>query len=325
MRRLILIIFLFISSISIFQIKNVLAESLSVSLRVGNTRMTFNGHTSPNAFVTVIQNSVIIGTTVADSNGNWNKTIDADNPGVQSFSLYSVDTYGHTSSTVTYNINLADNSETIIDHVVLSPTLIATTLPQSTGDEIIITGTAYPSSTITLTISDGNIYTITPNSSGLWTLSFSTSSTPGNYDLSATANIPGSYLSLSSPLLSYTIASKATPSQSNPNTSINPSPEPSPLVELVQTPSPMLTPLSSPLTIIPTLVLTYDENNDGEITIAEMYSVIKNWIVSWKSILTVDKELSNENNGQPHKCDINQDQTCNLTDLSILLYYIDRK
>ena len=227
----ILFILGFLIPISILT-STVSAESLSVSLRVGDTRISFDGYSSPGAYITIKQNSAVIGTTVADSNGNWSKMIDAYNPGIQTFDLYATDTLGLLTPTITYNVNLLANTLTSISNIVFPPTLTSTTLPTSQNDSLVLSGMTHPLSSLTVLISNGDTYPVTPNPDGTWSISISMANSTGAYTVYVTASMPGSYISLSSASLSYTIS--ATPS-TTPSSSGTPSPS-------TQAPSQSLTP-----------------------------------------------------------------------------------
>ena len=179
----------------------VFAESLSVSLRVGDTQISFDGYTSPSAFITIKQNSVVVGTTVADTNGNWDKTIVVDNAGIQTFALYALDTNSILTPTLSYNVNVSENALTNISHIVLPPTISA--------DGLTLSGTTHPLSTLTLMISDGTIHSVPVNASGIWSYSVSIN-TPGSYSAYITATMPGNYISLASNPVTFVVNPSST-------------------------------------------------------------------------------------------------------------------
>lgn len=229
MRRLLPIIFLIILPLVSLNIKNAFAESLSVSLRVGDTRIAFGGYSSPDAFITIKQNASVVGTTVADASGNWNKTIDVDNPGIQTFDLYAADSTNISTPTLSYSVNLAPNSLTTISNIVFPSTI--------TVSGLILTGQINPSGTLTLLVSDGTTFIIPVNPSGVWSFTIPTESfNSGTYTAYLTLTMPGNYISLSSEIISFVVengtsssspSSSTTPSNSTQNTP-NPSFSPSP-------------------------------------------------------------------------------------------------
>lgn len=214
------------------------AESLSVSLRVGDTRIQFSGYTSPGAFITVKQNSVVISTMVADSSGAFDQTIDAANPGLQTFTLHATDSLGLTTPTLSYNVSLTSNTLTSIANIIFPPTILLNTTTS------VISGMSHPISELTLILSDSSTYPITVTAAGNW--SFDLTSLPGgSYSAYVIATMPGNFISLESETISFFLASVSTSSSSPssqpasssiPNTSLAPSP--SLKVTKISTPKP---------------------------------------------------------------------------------------
>ncbi len=68
---------------------------------------------------------------------------------------------------------------------------------------------------------------------------------------------------------------------------------------------------------LPAPLAALDPNGDGTISIAELYTTVKSWVGSWRA----STESSNRTTAT---CDINGDKACNIVDLSLLLYYIER-
>ena len=127
-------------------------------------------------------------------------------------------------------------------------------------------------------------------------------------------------------------------------TAPTPTPTPTPAPTPTPTPTPPPTPttnheltaITSTLAVIPTVEITqervtavpllptpiaiFDTNHDGKITQEELNSIIDVWIGEWVNFVTnlsTDRVVL-----EPLKCDVNQDQECDLVDLSVLLYHI---
>lgn len=269
----------------------VLAESLSVSMTVGSTNITFSGYTSPNSQVVIKEDGSVVGTTTSDSSGNWTKTISVAIPTLHSYDLYATDTLSLSTATVTYSLNVIGNTTTTIDNIVLPPTI--------TSSAYAVSGSAYPSSTVTLTSSSGDTYSLTVAASGLWTYDLS-SLTGGPYTITA-VNTVGSYLSINSTSLSFngpTPSSAPASSTPNPSSSSEGSQSTTPPTS---SPSPTPTPKQ-----LPFFIKLYDTNSDDTLSLSELITIVTNWLT---------KHVP---------CDLNRDKACNLIDLSILLYYIGR-
>jgi hypothetical protein len=220
-------------SISLFALPPVFAESLSVSLRVGDTRISFDGYTSPSAFITITQNSAVVGTTVADVTGHFFKEVEAANPGIQSYELYAEDTNSLLTPTITYNVNLTANTITTISNIVFPPTISLDSV------NTIITGMTNPAATLTLLVSDGSSIDIAVAIDGTWSRAM-TDYEGGTYSAYAIATMPGNYMSLESETVNFTIPSTSSPVPTSPSPSSLPS-SPSP----TSSPSPSISPPST--------------------------------------------------------------------------------
>lgn len=85
------------------------------------------------------------------------------------------------------------------------------------------------------------------------------------------------------------------------------------------------TPVTAPA--IPLVVAVFDTDGSGRIEVGEVLSVVKSWVDEWRVVLQEEVALAKGEAIVPRKlkkCDINRDGRCNLFDLSILLYYIER-
>lgn len=66
-------------------------------------------------------------------------------------------------------------------------------------------------------------------------------------------------------------------------------------------------------------------DQDEVITKDELESAVQIWVDEWKKALEI--ELANGGIQEPEnigKCDLNTDNTCNVRDFSLLMYYVDR-
>lgn len=72
---------------------------------------------------------------------------------------------------------------------------------------------------------------------------------------------------------------------------------------------------------LPKLMIVWDSNNDGKLAFEELTSFLVKWVDNWKSFVILPSENS-ERETVAQECDINSDKTCNVTDFSIILYYL---
>lgn len=277
---------------------------LTVTIDVGDTILTLSGKTSPEATVTVVENGVVVGTTTADSQGNFSKSLLAQTAGVHSMGIYSTDKNGMTTSTVNYSVSLTAFMETTLSNIILPPTVSLAGTEITKGDTLEISGLSVPSSTITLFISSTTTTkSVTSSSNGFWNYSYATGDLEtGDHSLYAKTITSAGYQSEASQTMSFKV---------NPAPTVTPAPAatstPVPVTTVSPTPSPIPTPG------IPAIVAFFDIDGSGRIEVAELFEAIKAWVSEWR-----------EKPPEGGKCDLNGDGKCNLIDFSILLYYVGR-
>jgi hypothetical protein len=287
-----------------------LAESLSVSLRVGETRVEFTGYTSPSAFIVIKQNDAVISTTVADANGNFTQIVDAYNPGIQSFAISSRDTTGLTTPTLTYNINLLDNTVTTIGNIVFPPTVSLNPLTN------LVSGSTYPLASLSLFVNNAS-YSVPVATDGSWTYDLtSIGLSSGAYSTYLIATIPGGHLSSASTTISFTIATPP-PSQTPSINVTTPSTTPTP--SLSPSPSPSLSPAERALVAILNI---FTPDLDLPLISTNLAPIVERWIAFWQISTSPKLAITSDSHLPPGSCDFDGDKNCDLVDLSILLYYI---
>jgi large repetitive protein len=292
--------------------KNSLAQTeLTVTIQVGDTIMTFSGKTSPNAQVSFMENNSVLGTTVADNDGNFSKSLLSQNPGVHLYSFYTTDTNGKTSSTVNYSVSLTSGTETELSSIVLPPTINLSGTGIGKGNNLKISGLTVASSTVTPFFSGvSHSYSASGStisgSNGYWEYYFGTGDLSlGDYRVYAKTSTSESHLSDSSEVKDFTvnIASTPTSTSSDSTAALTPTPTPTPTIVPEETLIPTPT--------LPPFLKTFDADNSGKIELVELFGVVKNWVFSWR-------------NPEDKNCDLNQDGVCDLIDFSVLMYYVER-
>lgn len=98
---------------------------------------------------------------------------------------------------------------------------------------------------------------------------------------------------------------------------------PSPTESLV---IPTVLPPSAAELILPVTLSFFDPDKDGRISPKEVFMATKEWVEEWRQavaeeIALVQRGLSGKGD---RKCDLNKDNICDLKDLSILLYYVEK-
>lgn len=112
---------------------------------------------------------------------------------------------------------------------------------------------------------------------------------------------------------------------------IGPSATPAPVQAMTQSVQPVSfwdQFVRSPQAIIPQALRVFYADESGKIPVTHIFTVVKTWVDSWRELVTVEiygkKDQSGIVDQNKVKCDINNDGQCNLTDFSILLYYVGK-
>jgi len=80
--------------------------------------------------------------------------------------------------------------------------------------------------------------------------------------------------------------------------------------------------LPSPTPKLPPGIAVYDLNSNDKLEVGELFLVVKNWVDDWRQSLSLSRKTATRKYGD--SCDLNGDENCDIIDLSILLFYIDR-
>ncbi|HUV72450.1 MAG TPA: hypothetical protein VMW25_05595 [Clostridia bacterium] len=238
-----------------FTLAPVFAESLSVSVNVGTTTLTFSGLTSPWAQVTFLEDEAVVGTTQADGDGNFSKSLIYFESGIKTVSIYATDSQNRATSTVSYSVNLTLGQETTISNIVLPPTIELSSDSLTAGESLTIGGEAAPLATINLFFSNSDTGQSTASSLGSWEYLYSTGSlTAGTYSLYAKAGTDAGYQSENSQTKTFTLIALPTATPTPGPTS---TPTPGPTTTPTITPKPTLTLLITPaVTTVPGAPIT---------------------------------------------------------------------
>jgi len=69
---------------------------------------------------------------------------------------------------------------------------------------------------------------------------------------------------------------------------------------------------------LPVWVSFFDSDGDGRIEFSELFETVEAWAREWRDWLVKPAAAAEG------RCDLNGDEKCDLTDLSVLLYYVGR-
>lgn len=302
----------FLSFLFIFGSFSLAQTNLTVSIRVGKeATMTFSGKTSPNAQVSFSENNSILGTTIANSEGDFNKSLLSQAPGIHNYAIYTTDTNGQLSSTVNYSISLSIGTETTLSNIILPPTINLSGANVEKDDTFNLSGLTVTSSTITLFISGvSHSYSVTKSlisrNDGNWSYDFDTDGLSiGDYRVYAKTTTTDGYQSEVSETKSFKVQEKSSQASSS-TVSSSTTPTPAPLnIEEKEDLTPLLPSLLN-------FLQPFDLDGSGRLEVAKIFETVKFWVELWRS-------------DDNKTCDLNNDKICNIFDFSILLHYIERE
>lgn len=308
----------------LFSFSSVLAQTeLTVSIGVGDTILTMEGFTSPNSQVTIKEGGAVVGTTMAGSSGSFSKSLLSQTPGMHTVSIYSTDENGLATATVTYSVSLTAFVETTLSNIILPSTVSVSQTKIRQGSVLGVTGQTVPFATVNVFVLGTDLTAnTTAGADGIWSCSLNTVSlSVGNHSLYVIVTTEAGYQSESSETAAFEIelvptatpTSTPTPAATSAQSAAAATATPLPVASLTPTSTPTPTSAPTPTSILPSLVSFFDINQSGRIELAEVFDAVKIWVTIWR------KKSPEEMN-----CDLNGDAKCNLVDLSVLLYYVQR-
>lgn len=198
---LLAIVFILGSTIGVLAQPQSGSATTSVTVSPNNASITINGFAPPNAFVIVMMDGGVAGTTVADGNGNFQKKLSGiEQNRTCAIALYGFDSNSRQTQTVSFNVDTLPHTDHVVNNIVLPPTISISSNQISLSQAMTVSGSAYPSSDILLffqgassltpvvrTDSEGNwSYVFIPEDNGIGT---------GNYGVYAKEVVAGGYTS----------------------------------------------------------------------------------------------------------------------------------
>lgn len=165
-----LLVALVIVTATVFPIVH--AQSVGVTVGVGDTTARIQGSASPGALVTFMDGASVIGTTTADSLGEFSQVFTDQPPGLHTYQIFAQDTVGRLTDTVTISASLTDHQETVIE-AFLPPTLALSDNEVTQGEPIFISGMTVPQAEVIVYVDD-HYEVVTANALGQWGLTLDT-------------------------------------------------------------------------------------------------------------------------------------------------------
>jgi len=318
-----LALFLFFLSLCLFLFNQTVSaqSNVNVTLQVGDTTITLSGQTSPGATVSIMENNVIVGTTTADSAGNFSKILDSQTGGIHNFSIFATDLNSTNTSFTNVSMNATEFANTLVSNIILPGTMYSDKTTVEPGENIVLSGYTTPLASVQIYIQTiADFTTVTADTNGYWTYTLNTSQlTEQDYQVYTITVAVGNYTS--APSASITISvndSQSSSSENNGKENDDENDSPSkddnstPTQTFITTVTNTITTAFKPDPIqqrLNDLLKYFDIDNSGKIELSEVEQAVRRWL----------NQVSKKG-----KCDLNFDKKCNIVDFSILLYYVDR-
>jgi cysteine-rich repeat protein len=144
-------------------------------VELGETQVSIDGKAFPNTTVTILMDSISVGTVRTNSQGEFTFNTEAD-PGTTSFSFYAQDTSGTRSMTINTTFDVTQGAVTNINGILIPPTIRTTHTQINPGQIITLSGQTLPNVTVEVMVdTKARILTTTSDISGNWSIQFDTS------------------------------------------------------------------------------------------------------------------------------------------------------
>ncbi len=139
--------------------------------------VTFSGRAYPESTVTLLRDSQIAVTTIAGPDARFEISLSGLSGGSYIFSLYSTDSTGNRSASVTIPVTLAPGSSTHISGIFIAPTIAVDKSLVRKGENIAIFGQTAPEGTVIISVHSGEEFLVnTPSDeNGVYLYNFDTS------------------------------------------------------------------------------------------------------------------------------------------------------
>lgn len=147
----------------------------TVTVSSANSSIELFGFTSPSAFVTILLNGGVAGTTVATGGGDFHKQLTGlEQETSYNVSIYAQDTMLRQTQTVSFVVYTLPYTNHVISNIVLPTSIEISATEITLGDILDVFGRAHPLSQITVFVGAGGMYsdTVQANSNGWWTYPF---------------------------------------------------------------------------------------------------------------------------------------------------------
>lgn len=154
--------------------------------------VVLEGFTYPNSLVTFVKNGVVVGNTVSDQQGYFEKEI-STTPDIVTFGAWARDGFGLNSQTTNVIISINTATKTTISNIMASPTITADRSSLTQGEKMRVYGSSVPGSLVRIVNNYALNQTLPPikvDSEGHWEYNISTLDLqPGDYSIKAISQL----------------------------------------------------------------------------------------------------------------------------------------
>ncbi|MFC1780071.1 dockerin type I domain-containing protein [Patescibacteria group bacterium] len=184
----------------------------TVSVTIGGITSSIElfGFTSPNAFVTILLDGGVGGTTSANGSGNFHHQLTGLTPSITyNVGIYAEDTSSRQTQTVSFNVDTLPSTNHVISNIAVPTTISLAKSTIKQKDEVAISGRAHPYSQIVVFV-DSYSDIVQANSSGNWSYNFNSHYNPllvGTHYVYAKEIVSGGYESIFTQNLSLQVQS----------------------------------------------------------------------------------------------------------------------
>lgn len=144
---------------------------------IPSTNVVFVGKAYPRSVVTLLKDAQVATRTIAGVDGNFQVSISGVSGGSYVFSVYSDDTKGVRSSTLTFPIRVTFMATTKVSGIFIAPTIMIDKVEVKHGDMVTISGQSTPLAEITVSINSEKEFFVKKmaDANGVYVLNLDTS------------------------------------------------------------------------------------------------------------------------------------------------------
>lgn len=188
-----------------------------------DTIVSFSGIAYPNAPVTILQNGASFLSTTANAQGDFSVAKNNATAGTYTYTLSATDAQGRSGPSINIITTVASQTTTSVSNIFFGPTIVLSDSSISVGDSVTLSGITSPSSSVAIYVAKNTTttYTVTANSSGAWTKTFSSELTEGTYSIRARATDPDTSVSQYSTTVTLTVGAPSDPCLSVNHADVN--------------------------------------------------------------------------------------------------------